>query len=160
MYRLILSRAATSTSRTSFRAFSEVAGVGSLKTSTGLVGLDVDQNAVANIIKHNQALLDKMAASDMPETATYRQNVSAIANYRIDVCNQFPDDPEKVEEMCNMGQVEELVEQAKDEMVVLDMYLEKRYWEMVTTVSDVDGFEVDPEMEFTDGDSEDEAKKE
>lgn len=114
------------------------------------VGLDVDQNAVANIIKYNQDLLDKMAASDMPDTATYRQNVTAIANYRIDVCNQFPDDPEKVEEMCNMGQVEELVVQAKDEMTVLDMYLEKRYWEMVTIVSDTEDFEVDPEMEFTD----------
>ena len=127
-----------------------VANPFNVKRTMAQVGLDVDQNAVANIIKYNQDLLDKMAASDMPDTATYRQNVTAIANYRIDVCNQFPDDPEKVEEMCNMGQVEELVVQAKDEMTVLDMYLEKRYWEMVTIVSDTEDFEVDPEMEFTD----------
>jgi NADH dehydrogenase (ubiquinone) 1 alpha subcomplex subunit 5 len=77
-------------------------------------------------------LLDKIAASDMPETAEYRITVEAIARYRIKVCEENFDDPEKIEELIECGQVEELVLQAQDEMIVLDMYLEKRYWEKVT----------------------------
>ena len=49
----------------------------------------------------------------------------------------YPDDPEKVEELCNCGQVEELVEQADDEMEVLEMYIRGKYWERVKDV-DID----------------------
>jgi len=76
--------------------------------------------------------LDKMAASDMPETAQYRINVEAIARYRIKVCEENFDDPEKIEELVECGQVEELVLQARDEMEVLDMYLESRLWEKIS----------------------------
>ena len=92
----------------------------------------MDHDAVRKIIEGNQALLDKIAASDMPETAQYRINVEAIARYRIKVCEENFDDPEKVEELIECGQVEELVEQAKDEMEVLNMYLEARLWEKIT----------------------------
>ena len=50
-----------------------------------------------------------MAASDMPPTAQYYVNVSQIANYRIQAALDNPDDPEKIEELCQCGQVEELV---------------------------------------------------
>eukprot|EP00590_Aulacoseira_subarctica_P010644 CAMPEP_0172415156 /NCGR_PEP_ID=MMETSP1064-20121228/1653_1 /TAXON_ID=202472 /ORGANISM="Aulacoseira subarctica , Strain CCAP 1002/5" /LENGTH=100 /DNA_ID=CAMNT_0013152063 /DNA_START=391 /DNA_END=693 /DNA_ORIENTATION=+ len=73
-----------------------------------------------------------MAASDMPETAQYRINVEAIARYRIKVCEENFDDPEKIEELVECGQVEELVLQARDEMEVLDMYLESRLWEKIS----------------------------
>mmetsp|Transcript_13905 Transcript_13905/g.19911 ORF Transcript_13905/g.19911 Transcript_13905/m.19911 type:complete len:187 (+) Transcript_13905:152-712(+) len=109
-----------------------IPGVGLGKTSTGLTGLAVDHDAVRKIIAGNQALLDKMAASDMPETAQYRINVEAIARYRIKVCEENFDDPEKIEELVECGQVEELVLQARDEMEVLDMYLESRLWEKIS----------------------------
>eukprot|EP00979_Chaetoceros_neogracilis_P014708 scaffold4826_cov274-Chaetoceros_neogracile.AAC.37 len=67
----------------------------------------------------------------MPETAQYRINIEKIANYRINAATSFPDDPEKVEELCNCGQVEELVEQADNEMIVTEMYLRNRWWEIV-----------------------------
>ena len=95
------------------------------------VGLPVDPNACENIVVHYQALLDRMAASDMPETAQYRVVVEKIANYRIKIAKENPDDPDLVEELCRCGQVEELVEQAKDEMQVLEMYLKERVWELV-----------------------------
>jgi NADH dehydrogenase (ubiquinone) 1 alpha subcomplex subunit 5 len=96
------------------------------------------------IVKY-QALLDKLAASDMPPTAQYRINVEKIARYRIAAAQENLDDPEKVEELCNCGQVEELVVQAENEMIVMDMYLRNRWWELVKPVdieynpSDVDG---------------------
>lgn len=97
----------------------------------------VDHDAVPKIIAKNQALLDRMAASDMPETAEYYKTVEKISRYRIQVAQENIDDPEKVEELINCGQVEELVDQAEDEMEVLEMYLRNRWWEYVKDV-DID----------------------
>ena len=56
-----------------------------------------------------------------------RQGVSWIK-----AAMENPDDPEQVEDLCQCGQVEELVEQAKDEMIVLEMYLKERMWERIS----------------------------
>lgn len=138
-----------------------IPGVGRGKTSTGIVGLAVDHDAVPKMIIKYQALLDKMAASDMPPDAQYRINVEKIARYRIKAAQENLDDPDKVEELCNCGQVEELVIQADNEMIVLDMYLKNRWWELVKPVeievnpTDVDGGHGDIEW----GDLPDEEKK-
>jgi hypothetical protein len=82
------------------------------------------------VVKY-QALLDTMAASEMPETYHYRVVVEKMCRYRIQACLDFPEDPEMVEELCNCGQVEELVDQADDEMEVLQMILENKWWERI-----------------------------
>lgn len=110
------------------------------------MGLPVDPNAVSNIIVHYQALLDRMAASDLPETAQYRVDVEKIARYRIKVATENPDDPDMVEDLCQCGQVEELIEQAKDEMEVLEMYLKERLWEYVDSEIEVE-YNPDPEAD-------------
>lgn len=89
------------------------------------------------MIEAYQALLDRMAASEMPADAFYRTTMEKICRYRIQAAQENPDDPEKVEELCNCGQVEELVVQAHDEMEVLEMYIRGRYWERVKDV-DID----------------------
>mmetsp|Transcript_19756 Transcript_19756/g.29143 ORF Transcript_19756/g.29143 Transcript_19756/m.29143 type:complete len:184 (-) Transcript_19756:381-932(-) len=150
----VSSRAApASLSSVSYRTFSTdekplVPGIGKGKTSTGIVGIPVDYDAVPKMIVKYQALLDKMAASDMPEDAQYRINVEKIARYRIKAAQENLDDPEMVEELCNCGQVEELVIQADNEMEVLDMYLEKRLWEYVKDVE----VEYNPDPEDDHGD--------
>ena len=93
------------------------------------MGLSVDHDALQKIVEKYNALLQKV--SQMPETAQYRINIEKIANHRINAATSFPDDPEKVEELCNCGQVEELVEQADNEMIVTEMYLRNRWWEIV-----------------------------
>ena len=93
--------------------------------------MDVDHDAIPKIIEKYQLLLDTMASSDMPESAHYRIILEKICRFRIQAAQENPDDPEKVEEICNCGQVEELVEQADDEMEVLEMYLRNRWWERV-----------------------------
>eukprot|EP00529_Nitzschia_sp_RCC80_P036448 CAMPEP_0113482726 /NCGR_PEP_ID=MMETSP0014_2-20120614/23070_1 /TAXON_ID=2857 /ORGANISM="Nitzschia sp." /LENGTH=191 /DNA_ID=CAMNT_0000376257 /DNA_START=107 /DNA_END=682 /DNA_ORIENTATION=+ /assembly_acc=CAM_ASM_000159 len=115
-----------------------VPGKGFAKTSTGIVGLPADPDALNKIVEKYQALLDRMAASDLPETAQYRVDVTKIANYRISVAQEHSDDPDMVEELCQCGQVEELVQQADDEMTVLDMYLKERLWELVDADVDVE----------------------
>lgn len=138
-----------------------IPGIGLGKTSTGIVGIAVDHDAVPKMITGYQALLDKIAASDMPADAQYRINVEQIARYRIKAAQENLDDPEKVEELCNCGQVEELVIQADNEMIVMDMYLRNRWWELVKPVEveynpeDTDGGHGDIEW----GDSPDDEKK-
>ena len=46
------------------------------------------------MLKKFQALLDKMEASDMPETAQYRIDVTKWCNYVIKTVKANPDDPE------------------------------------------------------------------
>jgi NADH dehydrogenase (ubiquinone) 1 alpha subcomplex subunit 5 len=109
------------------------------------------------MIVHYQSLLDRMSASDLPESAQYRVDVEKIARYRIKIAMENPEDPEMVEELCQCGQVEELVEQAKDEMEVLDMYLKERLWEFVD--SDVD-IEYNPDPSADHAGIEDEMEEE
>ena len=70
----------------------------------------------------------------MPPTAQYRIDVEALAKFRIEVCKNHPDDPETVEKLVRMGQVEELVEQADAEMACMEMYLDRRMWELIEPV--------------------------
>lgn len=85
------------------------------------------------MVSKYQLLLDTMAASDMPETYHYREVLEKLCRYRIQACLDYPDDPEMVEELCNCGQVEELVDQADEEMEVLQMILQERWWERIST---------------------------
>jgi NADH dehydrogenase (ubiquinone) 1 alpha subcomplex subunit 5 len=78
-----------------------------------------------------QALLDRMEASDMPESAQYRADVTQWCAYVIETVKANPSDPEAVEDAVGMGQVEELIEMADDEMVAMDVYLRTRMWELV-----------------------------
>lgn len=89
----------------------------------------------------------------MPQTAQYRIDVTKWCNYVIAQAKANPDDPEAVEDACRMGQVEELIEMAEDEMVALDAYLEVRMWEMIGQPEVV--FEPDPSKDpmGPDGDS-------
>ena len=102
------------------------------------VGLPADPDAVSKIVTSYQALLDRMATSDLPENAQYRVDLEQISNYRIKIATEHPDDPEMVEELCQCGQVEELVQQAELEMGVLEMYLKERLWEEIDYEVDVD----------------------
>lgn len=96
------------------------------------------------ILDKFQALLDKMEASDMPETAQYRIDVTKWANFVIKTAKENPEDPEAVEDAVQMGQVEELIEMAEDEMIAMDAYLEVRMWELVEASNPAVNFKPDP----------------
>lgn len=116
--------------------------------SSTQVGLKVDHEWHSHMISKYQALLDRMATSEMPENAFYRVTMEKVIRYRLKAAMEHPNDPEKVEELCNCGQVEELIEQADDEMEVLEMYLRGRYWEKVKPVD----IEYNPNPEDEHGD--------
>lgn len=96
------------------------------------------------MLKKFHTLLDRMEASDMPETAQYRIDVTKWCNYVIETVKANPDDPEAVEDAVGMGQVEELIEMADDEMIALDTYLKIRMWELVAEANPQVDFNPDP----------------
>jgi NADH dehydrogenase (ubiquinone) 1 alpha subcomplex subunit 5 len=111
---------------------------------TKQVGLAVEPDWYNVMLKKFQALLDKLEASDMPETAQYRIDVTKWCNYVIASVKANPDSPEAVEDAVQMGQVEELIEMADDEMICMDVYLETRMWELVEASNPYIDFNPDP----------------
>ena len=115
-------------------------------------GLRVEPDWYNVMLKKFQLLLDTMAASDMPETAQYRIDVTKWANYVIKTVKENPNDPEAVEEAVQMGQVEELIEMADDEMIAMEAYLSVRMWELAEAMNPQVNFNPDPmEDEMAEG---------
>lgn len=80
----------------------------------------------------------------MPETAQYRIDVTKWCNFVISQAKANPEDPEAVEDAVRMGQVEELIDMAEDEMIALDTYLRTRMWELVEQTNTKYDFDPDP----------------
>uniref|UniRef100_A0A7S1BDV4 Uncharacterized protein n=1 Tax=Corethron hystrix TaxID=216773 RepID=A0A7S1BDV4_9STRA len=93
------------------------------------VGLPVDPNGVSNLEEANRAILEKIRA--VPETAQYRTNVEQVSRYRLSVIEEHRDDAKKIEEEIDCGQIEEMIEQAKDELSLIDVYVKERVWELI-----------------------------
>jgi hypothetical protein len=101
------------------------------------VGLDVEPDWYNKMLSKFQGLLDRMEASDMPETAQYRIDVTRWCHFVLSTVREHgPDDPEGVERAVQMGQVEELLEMADDENIAMDTYLEVRMWELVEAMGE------------------------
>ncbi|TYZ63125.1 hypothetical protein PybrP1_008208 [[Pythium] brassicae (nom. inval.)] len=100
------------------------------KTSTGIVGLPVNPNARQDLIKLYQKTLQEVKV--LPEDAVYRDSVERITNYRLKVVLDN-DDESAIEKEIAMGQLEELIEQAEDELSVIPVYLENKLWEPPTS---------------------------
>ncbi|CAM9492363.1 unnamed protein product [Ascophyllum nodosum] len=98
------------------------------KTSTGLVGLAVDVHARANFIAVQKQILDKIKM--IPDHAQYRKDVEAISNYRLKVATENEDE-EKIEDIVDNGQLEELILDGKRELELIEKYSEWRLWEAV-----------------------------
>lgn len=65
------------------------------------------------------------------------------ANFVIATVKANPNDPETVESEVRMGQVEELIEMADDEMIAMKDYIKCRMWELVDEQN-----EEGPEIDF------------
>lgn len=114
------------------------------KTSTGLVGLPVNPNARADLIGLYQRTL-KEAQALPAEAAAYKDAVEHITKYRLSVCEKhsevhglaslantsigrgltwgWPRQESAIEKEINCGQLEELIEQAHDELSIFPVYV-------------------------------------
>lgn len=87
-----------------------------LKETTGIVGLDVVPNAREVLIGLYTKTLDEIKA--VPEDEGYRKAVESFTRHRLNVC-QEEEDWEAIEKKLGCGQVEELIEEAQDELKLI-----------------------------------------
>lgn len=87
-----------------------------VKETTGIVGLDVVPNARQVLIELYSKTLKEIQA--VPEDEGYRKAVESFTRHRLNVC-QEEDDWEAIEKRLGCGQVEELIEEARDELTLI-----------------------------------------
>ncbi|XP_057508454.1 probable NADH dehydrogenase [ubiquinone] 1 alpha subcomplex subunit 5, mitochondrial isoform X2 [Actinidia eriantha] len=87
-----------------------------VKETTGIVGLEVVPNAREVLISlYNKTLKE---IQTVPEDEGYRKAVESFTRHRLNVC-QEEHDWEAIEKRLGCGQVEELIEEAKDELKLI-----------------------------------------
>ncbi|MCD7467991.1 hypothetical protein HAX54_005756 [Datura stramonium] len=87
-----------------------------VKETTGIVGLDVVPNAREVLINLYRKTLEEIKA--VPEDEGYRKAVESFTRHRLSVC-QEEEDSEMIEKRLGCGQVEELIEEAQDELKLI-----------------------------------------
>lgn len=87
-----------------------------VKETTGIVGLDVVPNAREVLIGLYSKTLEEIKA--VPEDEGYRKAVESFTRHRLTVC-QEEEDWENIEKKLGCGQVEELIEEAQDELTLI-----------------------------------------
>ncbi|KAK8956838.1 hypothetical protein KSP39_PZI001258 [Platanthera zijinensis] len=105
-------------------------GMGSMlmakvKETTGIVGLEVVPNAREVLISLYKRTLTEIKA--VPEEEGYRKAVESFTNHRLRVCEE-EQDWEVIEKRIACGQVEELIEEAQDELKLIAKMIEWDPW--------------------------------
>ncbi|KAL9381547.1 hypothetical protein Peur_027204 [Populus x canadensis] len=96
-----------------------------VKQTTGIVGLDVVPNARAVLINLYTKTLKEI--KEVPEDEGYRKAVETFTKHRLTVCEE-EEEWEKIEERIGCGQVEELIEEAQDELKLIGKMIEWDPW--------------------------------
>ncbi|KAF9664235.1 hypothetical protein SADUNF_Sadunf17G0135000 [Salix dunnii] len=96
-----------------------------VKQTTGIVGLDVVPNARAVLINLYTKTLKEIEA--VPQDEGYRKAVESFTKHRLTVCEE-EEEWEKIEERIGCGQVEELIEEAQDELKLIGKMIEWDPW--------------------------------
>ncbi|KAK8964527.1 hypothetical protein KSP40_PGU003004 [Platanthera guangdongensis] len=96
-----------------------------LKETTGIVGLEVVPNAREVLISLYKRTLTEIKA--VPEEEGYRKAVESFTNHRLRVCEE-EQDWEVIEKRIACGQVEELIEEAQDELKLIAKMIVRAYF--------------------------------
>lgn len=87
-----------------------------VKQTTGIVGLDVVPNAREVLINLYNKTLKEIQA--VPPDEGYRKAVESFTRHRLKACEE-EEDWEMIEKRLGCGQVEELIEEAQDELKLI-----------------------------------------
>ncbi|KAI9204145.1 ETC complex I subunit conserved region-domain-containing protein [Polychytrium aggregatum] len=102
----------------------------STKTTTGLYGLAVHPNPRPQLISLYKRIIH--AVQRQPESAVFRQSVESLARHRLAIVEQ-ENDIDKIETTIQAGQIEELIQQAEDELKLVNIMENLRPWEPLET---------------------------
>ncbi len=108
--------------------FNYARNLATYKTSTGLVGLEVDPEGKTTLLNLSGDVLESV--KKIPEHSEYRKNVEKWFKYISAECSKT-DDIKAIEHSMEIGQIEEVIEMAKDELKLVDFYYENKMWDMV-----------------------------
>ena len=84
------------------------------KLSTGLYGLPVHPNPLPELTKTYESTLT--ALSSIPKHAAYRQGAESLTLRKLKIVQEAKGDIAEVEKQLDEGQIEEVIEIAKDEL--------------------------------------------
>jgi hypothetical protein len=99
------------------------------KTSTGIVGLEVEPNAHLLLKKVYEETVRKCAP--MPDSFLYKTNLVRFAQTRLQILNETSDHAQ-IEARFDDGKViEEVLEHAKDELELIDELIAAKGWAKV-----------------------------
>ncbi|XP_028405686.1 NADH dehydrogenase [ubiquinone] 1 alpha subcomplex subunit 5-like [Dendronephthya gigantea] len=101
-----------------------------LKKTTGLTGLAVSKNPRETLISVYNKTLDVL--STMPSTAVYRTSTENLTKQRIKLV-EMEGNIEELEKKIGCGQIEEVIEQANDELSLAEKMREWQPWEPLQT---------------------------
>ncbi|KAG5600702.1 hypothetical protein H5410_032072 [Solanum commersonii] len=96
-----------------------------VKETTGIVGLEVVPNAREVLINLYRKTLEEIKA--VPEDEGYRKAVESFTRHRLNVCVE-EHESEMIEKRLGCGQVEELIEEAQDELKLIGHMNEWKPW--------------------------------
>ncbi|KAI9008321.1 ETC complex I subunit conserved region-domain-containing protein, partial [Gaertneriomyces semiglobifer] len=94
--------------------------------TTGLFGVPVHPNPRPHLISLYQRILHTV--NIIPPTSAYRQSTEALTKHRLAIV-EATDDVPSIEEKIDAGQIEELIDQAEDELKLIPKMLEYKIWE-------------------------------
>ena len=92
------------------------------KSTTGLTGLKVHPNPLPTLIETYRSTLTQL--SSIPQTSVYRQSVEALTQRKLNIVQSANGDVAVVEREIDEGQIEQVIEAAKDELSLVGKMIE------------------------------------
>mmetsp|Transcript_8125 Transcript_8125/g.15073 ORF Transcript_8125/g.15073 Transcript_8125/m.15073 type:complete len:167 (-) Transcript_8125:148-648(-) len=110
-----------------FRPNVAVRPLSTVKDTTGLAGLPVIENSREVLIALYQKTLEDVEAS-IPKEAAYYDVVTKLTQHRLDICDSTESIYE-IEDKIGTGEIEELIDEAEDELKVVGMMKDWKPWD-------------------------------
>ncbi|GAA96935.1 uncharacterized protein L969DRAFT_19809 [Mixia osmundae IAM 14324] len=114
------------------------------KRSTGIYGLDVHPQPVQSLLQTYKTTLS-ILDSQVPASTVYRQSVESITRDRQEIITKYAGSAgteggegaiEAIEQEIGLGQIEEVLRIAKDELSLVNKMAEWKAWEPLQTKPD------------------------
>ncbi|KAJ3016544.1 hypothetical protein HKX48_003986 [Thoreauomyces humboldtii] len=108
------------------RVFRPVLQLAKLKETTGLFGVPVHPNPRPALIALYQRIIH--VAERLPASSALRQSSESLARHRLAVVEKN-EDVSVIEREIRAGQIEELIDQAEDELKLIPKMMKLQPWE-------------------------------